>query len=273
MAVRHRPQAQALDSGRGAKLPEGDTIHRIARRIDAALVGRPLGRVEAPNPRSPLHHRPGELHEATIERAEARGKHLLLHFDSGLALHSHLGMSGRWRVSADGRPPFAKPWLLLASGGAVASLTGGKILRLVSETRIRNDPALARLGPDPLAAGFDEEAAVSRLLAWEPSETVGAALQDQTLFAGIGNVIRIEAMWLARVSPWRRVGDLGAGEGAELVARSRWVMEASLRQGRRPKQIYGSLSRRPCPRCGGRIRERGQGDANRVTYWCEGCQR
>jgi endonuclease VIII len=253
-------------------MPEGDTIHRIARRIGTALEGRELGLAEAPNPRSPLHNRAAELAGATLTLSEARGKHLLLHFDNDLVLHSHLGMSGRWRVAADGSAPFGKPWLVLASGRSVAQTSGGKILRLVSEARARNDPALARLGPDPLRPEFDEQAAARRILAWQPRERIGAALNDQALIAGVGNVIRIEALWLSKVSPWRRIESLGPEEAAAIVANSRWVMETAIAKGSRPKQIYGKLSRRPCPRCGGTIRSHGQGDDNRVTFWCEGCQ-
>lgn len=254
-------------------MPEGDTIHRAARRIDVALAGRQLGLVEAPNPRSPLHRRATELTGTTLELAEARGKHLLLHFSGDRVVHSHLGMNGRWRISADGRMPYGKPWLTLASGRAFAALSGGKLLRLVSSSRARNDPALLQLGPDPLAADFAPEAAAARLSGWEPSERVGAALLDQALIAGIGNVIRIEALWLAEISPWRRVGELSETEAADLVRHSQWIMETAIRRGSRPQRIYGKLARRPCPRCGGRIRSHGQGDDNRLTYWCEGCQR
>lgn len=254
-------------------MPEGDTIHRIARRIGVALSGRQLGLVEAPNPRSPLHARVTELDGATLTESEAYGKHLLLHFDNALVVHSHLGMSGRWRVSADGAAPLGKPWLLLASGRSVAHTSGGKILRLVSAARARNDPALAQLGPDPLRPGFDEALAARRILGWEPSERVGAALNDQSLIAGVGNVIRIEALWLSRVSPWRRIADLEPAEAEAIVKHTRWVMETAIARGERPKQIYGKRARRPCPRCGGRIRSHGQGDDNRVTFWCEGCQR
>ena len=260
-------------------MPEGDTIHRAARRIDLALVGREIPQAEAPNPRSPLHNRAGELAGRTLERAEARGKHLLLHFSGDAVVHSHLGMNGRWRVSADGSLPFGKPWLLLASGPGIAAQSGGKILRLISAARARNDPSLMQLGPDPLAPGFDEEAAAARLLAYEPSERVGAALLDQSLIAGIGNVIRIEACFLSKVSPWRVVADLEPEEALALVRSSRWIMETAIERGARPKQIYGlkGLEARggppaTCPRCGGRVRIRGQGDDNRVTYWCEACQ-
>ena len=254
-------------------MPEGDTIHRAARRIDSALVGKEMAIAAAPNPRSPLHARATDLGGRTLERAEAKGKHLLLHFSGDLVVHSHLGINGRWRVAADGHLPAGKPWLLLGSGRGIAAQSGGKILRLISAARARNDPALLQLGPDPLAPGFDEPAAAARLLAYEPSERVGAALLDQSLIAGIGNVIRIEACFVSKVSPWRRVGELSATEAEALVSSSRWIMETAIARGSRPQQIYGRKGRRGgCPRCRARIMIRGQGDDNRVTYWCESCQ-
>jgi endonuclease VIII len=253
-------------------MPEGDTIHRIARRFDAALVGREIESAAAPSARSPLHDRAGELTGRTLERVEARGKHLLLHFSGDAVVHSHLGMNGRWSVRGDGPMPRGRPWLVLAGGPAVASQTGGKILRLTSAARARNDPVLLRLGPDPLAPGFDADAATARLLTWEPTVPVGEALLDQTLIAGIGNVIRVEACFQPGISPWRRVADLTAEEAGGIVAAASRVMEATVATGHRPKQIYGRPPR-PCPRCGGRIQVRGQGDDNRVTYWCEACQR
>ena len=253
-------------------MPEGDTIHRVATRINSALVGREIEIADAPSARSPLHRRAAELTGLRLERVEARGKHLLLHFSGDAVVHSHLGMNGRWFVRADGRRPSGRPWLVLGSGAAFASQTGGKILRMTSAVRARNDPVLLRLGPDPLAPGFDPESATARLLVWEPSIPVGEALLDQTLIAGIGNVIRVEACFLPGVSPWRRVGDLGTEEARAIVDSAAEVMAATHATGRRPKQLYGRAPR-PCIRCGGRILSRGQGDDARVTYWCEGCQR
>ncbi len=253
-------------------MPEGDTIHRLARRIDAALAGRRLELAAAPNRRSPLHGRAEELAGATLERAEARGKHLLLQLSGERVIHSHLGVSGRWSVRADGRLPRGEPWLLLAAGGTVAAQNGAKILRLVSASRARNDPALMRLGPDPLRPGFDAAAAAARVRAHSPATAIGEALNDQSLIAGVGNVIRIEALFIAGVSPWRRSGELSEEQARRIVGAVKWVMDASIERGSRPRRIYGR-PRRPCPRCGGRIRSRGQGDDNRVTLWCEGCQR
>ena len=181
-------------------------------------------------------------------------------------------MNGRWFVRADGRASYGRPWLELGAGPALANQNGGKILRMTSAARARNDPVLLQLGPDPLRPGYDREAAAERLLDYEPSVPVGEALLDQTLIAGIGNVIRIEACFLPGISPWRPVGELKPDEAWSIVNANSWVMETSLATGRRPKQIYGR-ARRPCARCGGRVMTRGQGDDNRVTYWCEGCQR
>lgn len=252
-------------------MPEGDTIHRVARRFQA-LVGKEIDDASAPSARSPLHAGAHELTGRTLESAEAHGKHLLLSFSGDRVVHSHLGMNGRWFVASDGRRSRGRPWLELVAGGAVATQRGGKILRMTSAARARNDPVLMQLGPDPLRPGYDPAAATARLLAYEPTIPVGEALLDQTLIAGVGNVIRIEACFEPGVSPWRKVGELAGEEAAAVVATVSRVMEATLATGRRPKQIYGR-DRRPCPRCGGRIRIRGQGDDNRVTYWCEGCQR
>jgi endonuclease-8 len=253
-------------------MPEGDTIHRIARRIEAGLGGREIETASAPSARSPLHGRAGELAGRRLDAVEARGKHLLLGFSGDVVVHSHLGINGRWSVRDDGRMPAGRPWFVLAAGAAVASQRGGKALRMSSAAHVRNDPVLLRLGPDPLAPGFDPAAAARRLLAYEPTAAVGEALLDQSLIAGLGNVIRVEACFAAAVSPWRRIADLEPEEARAIVDSAAAVMAATLAQGRRPKRLYGRAPR-PCPRCGGRIEVRGQGDDNRVTYWCAGCQR
>ena len=253
-------------------MPEGDTIHRIARRMAAALAGREIAIADAPNPRSPIHHRAGELRGRTLDLAEARGKHLLVHFSGDLVLHSHLGMNGRWWVSADAQPAARRAWIRFGSGAATAAQTGGKLLRLVSESRARNDPGLAQLGPDPLRPGFDAHQAAARLLAERGDREVGDVLLDQRVIAGIGNAIRNEACFAAEVSPWRRVGDLDADEAERLIVESRRIMTVALDTGRRPHHVYRA-ERRPCPRCGARIAVRAQGDAGRAAYWCPACQR
>jgi endonuclease VIII len=252
-------------------MAEGDTIHRVARRLEDALTDRLIEVAEAPSARSPVGRRASELRGRTLERVEARGKHLLAAFSGGLVLHSHLGIDGRWSVRVGAPKARGRPWLRLRSGEAVAAQYGGKVLRIESAARIRNDPALLRLGPDPLAAGFDADAAVARLLSLEPSREVGEAILDQRVIAGIGNAIRAEALFRARISPWRRIGDLARDEALAVVERAQEVMQAGFSTGRRPRSVYRA-PHQPCPRCGTAIRSRGQGDANRIAYWCPRCQ-
>jgi endonuclease-8 len=253
-------------------MPEGDTIHRIARRMNVALAGREIALADAPSPRSPVQSRVAELRGRTLDAAEARGKHLLVHFSGAVVLHSHLGMNGRWRVSADGRAPSGRPWIRIGSGPAVAAQTGGRLLRLVSESRARNDPGLMQLGPDPLRPGFDAADAAARLLSASPSREVGEALLDQRLIAGIGNAIRNEACFAAAISPFRRIGELESDQALGLIQECRRIMLVAVETGRRPHQVYRA-QRRPCPRCGGRIAVRAQGDDARAAYWCPQCQR
>ena len=252
-------------------MPEGDSVHQVARRLSAALAGRELERAQAPSPRSPLHGRAEALLGRRLDHAEARGKHLLAHFSGDLVLHSHLGMSGRWRFFADGGSPHSRPWLLLAAGSATATQTEGKLLRLVSESRLRTDRVLRRLGPDPLGEGFDRGEATRRLRELGAGREVGEALLDQRIVAGVGNAIRNEACFAARVSPWRAVDELGAEQVERLLGEVERTMRASLARGRRPRAIYRA-TRTGCPACGGRVSSRGQGDENRTAYWCARCQ-
>ncbi|HXV52310.1 MAG TPA: DNA-formamidopyrimidine glycosylase family protein [Solirubrobacterales bacterium] len=250
-------------------MPEGDTIHRAARQLNLALGGREIGLAEAPNPRSPLHRRAAELQGRTLEHAEARGKHLLVHFSGGVVLHTHLGMNGKVFVVADGRRPYGKPWWTLASGRSIAAQTGAKLLRLTSETRARNDPALIQLGPDPLVPGFDVAETAVRMRRLGAGREIGAVVLDQGAIAGIGNAIRCEALFRARISPFRPVDDLSEAELELVVAENEAVMRESMAKGRRPRAMYRA---RRCPNCGGEVSSRGQGDDNRTAYWCPGCQ-
>lgn len=252
-------------------MPEGDTIHRAARRLDAALRGRELAVAEAPNPRSPLHRRTAQLEGAKLEHAEARGKHLLAHFSNGLVLHSHLGMNGRWWIQPDGRLPYSEPWVVLGVAPAVASQTGGRLLRLVTESTARNDPGLLQLGPDPLRVGFDAEVVAQRLRVAGRGRHVADALLDQRIVAGVGNAIKNEACFCARIDPWRLAESLSDDEALRLIRECERVMKVSLRCGRRPRSIYRQAGR-GCPTCGTPIHSRGQGEANRSTYWCPACQ-
>jgi endonuclease-8 len=251
-------------------MAEGDTILRAARRIEEALVGEQVG-VSTPNPRGRAAG-VRRLDGRTFERAEARGKHLLLHFGD-LVLHSHLGMSGSWHVYTQGaawRKPPATAWAVLKGESSEVVQFGGPTLRLLRTDALHRDPTLSRLGPDILATGFDAQAVVSSLRA-HPHRTLGDALLDQTLVAGIGNIFKSEACFAARLDPWQPIGDLTDEQLDHVVDFAHNLMQDAVEHGRHACTVYRRAGR-PCPTCGTGIVSRGQGDANRTTYWCPQCQ-
>jgi endonuclease-8 len=253
-------------------MAEGDTILRTARRLDAALAGQRVS-ARAPNPRGRAAG-VERLDGAQVESVEARGKHLLVRFEGGLVLHSHLAMSGAWHVYPRGarwrRSP-GSAWLVLGAGDADAAQFGGPTLRLLDAARLHSDPTLGRLGPDILGEGFGGEQGARSMRRAEPSRGLGEALLDQQLIAGIGNIFKSEGCFAASINPWRRLAQIDDGELAGVLESTRSLMRDAVRSGRQPRRVYRRAGE-PCPRCGTALRSRGQGDANRTTYWCPGCQ-
>ena len=251
-------------------MAEGDTILRAARRLEAAIGGEPV-EASAPNPRGRAAGIE-RLDGLVLERADAHGKHLLLDFGE-LVLHSHLGMSGSWHTYRQGEPwrkPTGSSWAVLATGRAEAVQFGGPTLRLLRAGAVPRDPMLSRLGPDILAPDFDPER-IARSLRNAPERSLGDALLDQHLVAGIGNIFKSEACFAAHLDPWQRVVDLPDEQLAHVARAAHDLMRAAVDDGRDDRAVYKRAGR-PCPRCGTTIRSRGQGDANRTTYWCPSCQ-
>jgi endonuclease-8 len=242
-------------------MPEGDSLHRAARRLQV-LVGETV-EVESPNPRAAATGVAEQLDGRRLEGVEAVGKNLLLSFEGGLVLRSHLRMSGRWTVRARGSVTQGRPWLVLRGRGREAVLWGGPVLEL-------NKRAVRRLGPDILARPPDLDRMVANLRLARGRE-VGDALLDQRLVAGIGNMWKAEALWRAGVSPWSRVGDTSDAELRSVLENAARLMRRSVDTGREERAIYRKAGR-PCPRCRTPIDSRGQGDANRTAYWCPVCQ-
>jgi endonuclease-8 len=245
-------------------MPEGDSLHRAARRLQV-LVGERVA-VETPHPQAATERLAERLDGRRLLGVEAVGKNLLLAFEGGLVLRSHLRMRGRWEVRLrDSRPKRGKPWLVLRAASHEALLWNGPVLELTAR-------AIRRLGPDILSDPPDLEQMIENLRGEHPSRELGDALLDQRLVAGIGNVWKAESLWRARISPWCRLGDLTDEALRLTLAEAARLMRGSLESGREERMIYRRAGR-PCPRCGTPIRSRGQGDANRTTYWCPGCQR
>jgi endonuclease VIII len=244
-------------------VPEGDALHRIAALLQP-LVGERL-EAESPHPRGRATGVAEVVDGHVLEEVRAVGKHLVLRFDAGVVLRSHLRMNGRWRLERRGAPRRGSPWLVLRGQEWEARQWNGPVLAL-------DRRPLRRLGLDLLAAETDVEALLRPLRRSDRARSVGEALLDQRLIAGIGNMWLAEALWQARVSPWRSLGDTNDDELRGVLAWAQARMRASVAGVRSPRAVH-RRSGRACRRCGTPIRSRGLGDANRTAYWCPMCQR
>lgn len=251
-------------------MAEGDTILRAKQRLDT-LVGQSIA-VSAPNPRGRASQIE-RLDGLTLDGIDTHGKHLVFRFGD-LALHSHLGMSGGWHVyphRARWRRPRSSAWAVLSGERADAVQFGGPTLRVLRASRVAIDPQLTRLGPDILAPDFDLDAVVAIFRATDQSRTLGDALLDQRLTAGIGNIFKSEACFAAKVDPWHKLSEVSEEDLRLVLEAARDQMLSAVRLGDRHRfRVY--KHRGPCSRCRGTVHHRGQGDANRTTWWCERCQ-
>ena len=273
-------------------MPEGDTLFRAADVLRRALLG---DRVTA------ARGRPGGVHLARVvgtrvQDVSTHGKHLLIRFDDGLTLHTHLGMKGTWHRYAPGarwrRAP-ARAVAVIETAGCTAVCFDAPVVELLETRALAQHPSLARLGPDLLAPTPDLATAVARLRAPERATlTIAEALLDQAAVAGLGNVYRSELLFAARIDPFVRVVSLDAvvlesllKMGVRLLAANtgggqRVTMPDALGaqpgtsrglRGRSDRWVYRRAGR-PCRRCGTPVRSTSLGHPPRRLYWCPCCQ-
>jgi endonuclease-8 len=245
-------------------MPEGDALHRSARRLQP-LVGQRI-EAQAPHPRAQAERVAERIDGRTLESVEAIGKNLLLRFEGGVVLRSHLRTSGRWTLRPRGEARAGTPWLVLRGQAVEGVLWNGPTLEL--HTR-----ALARLGPDILERPPRIGDVLARMRRADPTRWLGETLLDQSIVAGIGNMWLAEALWDAALSPWRRLAEVPEPDRRLAVETAARMMRAAVDTGREGgRQVYRRAGR-PCPRCRARVRSWGQGDDNRIAYWCPVCQR
>ena len=243
-------------------MPEGDSLHRIARRLQP-LVGERI-EAESPHPRGAATGVARAVDGRVLEHVGAVGKHLVLRFEGGVVVRSHLRMSGRWHVDPRGGALRGRPWLVLRGTAWEATQWNGPVLAL-------GDMPAGRVGPDLLALETQPSTIVARIRRADQSRLLGEVLVDQRVVAGVGNMWLAEALWQARLSPWSAVGDVTDAELNGALTWARDKMRAAVLDARPPHNVYRKAGR-PCPRCGERIRSRGLGEANRTAYWCPACQ-
>lgn len=260
-------------------MPEGDTLFKAAARLRPALAGHSLTRFEAPRlvgDRPPLGTR--------IDDVEARGKHLLVHFDGGLTLRTHLRMTGSWHLYRVGERWQKGAHLARAVVGADSGWEAVCFQAPVVETyhRALGEPdAFAALGPDLCRPESLADAVLDQVLERAaalagPGTTLGEALLDQRIAAGIGNVYKSEACWAVRLDPGRPLADVAPEDRRRVWATAARQLQANLGHAERRTHpaglaVYGRRGQ-PCRRCGTAIRMARQGEQARSTYWCPSCQ-
>lgn len=259
-------------------MPEGDTIFRAAERLRPVLAGATVVRFEAPRL---VGARPWP--GTRIDAVEALGKHLLIHFDGGLSLRTHMRMTGSWHVYRAGerwrKPAYLARVVIDVDSGWTAVCFSAPIVETYQ--RAAGTRALAALGPDlcrPDSLEADVlDAVVARLadLA-EPDTEVGVALLDQRIAAGIGNVFKSEACFAVGLDPFTPIAALDVAARRELWATAARQLRANLGPGRRTTHPRGLAvyrrAGRSCHTCGTPIRMKRQGEQQRSTYWCPRCQ-
>jgi endonuclease-8 len=259
-------------------VPEGDTVWLAAQRMNTALAGATLVRGEFRIPQLATT----DLTGATVTEVVPRGKHLLIRLADGRTLRTHFRMDGSWHIYRPGHRWHGGPAydvrMVLATDEW--ECVGYRLHDIDLLPTADEDRLVGHLGPDVLGPDWDLDEVLRRLRE-RPDEQAGVALVDQRNQAGVGNLYKVEALFLERVHPWARVADVD--DLPALVQRARALMRANLghpqqvttgdpRKGR-DHWVFGRQGK-PCRRCRTTILlgEQGPATQERVTWWCPTCQ-
>ena len=259
-------------------MPEGDTILRAANRIRPVLEGAVPDEIVTPQPRHARDNWPERLRGRHVVGVDTHGKHLFLRFEGGLVLHSHLRMTGAWAVYRHGarwrRAP-KRAWLVLRARGQEVVEFDGPVLELMTAGRAALRPAAraarpgrararVRRGALPAAAARGRPHARARRRTARP-----AGRRRASATSG-----RRRAAGARRSTHGARCRRSATPRRSSVIANVRPRMQRAVAAPRKDpsdRHVYNRTGG-PCHRCGARILARGQGDDNRTTYWCPGCQ-
>lgn len=281
-------------------MPELPEVETVRRGLAPAMEGRRIARAEVNRPdlRWPLPERMAErITGARVERLRRRSKYILADLDTGESLLIHLGMSGRMLVSGvmlgdfhlDHPAPQKHDHVVLTmEGGARVTFNDARRFGAMDLVRTDREAAhwlLAGLGPEPFGNEFNEDYLVARLKG--KATPIKAALLDQGIVAGLGNIYVCEVLFRAGIDPRRQAGRIASARIARLVPLIREVLSEAIAAGgsslRDHRQASGELGYfqhafrvydredEPCTACGTPLRRIVQ--SGRSTYFCPHCQR
>jgi endonuclease-8 len=260
-------------------MPEGDTIHKLAAYLRPRLQGR---RLDAGQTRAAEG---GDLAGRTVENVQARGKHLLVVFDDGRVLRTHLGMWGSWHHYRRGevwKRPAREAAVVLNVADDVYVCFKPREVELLREQGVRARLLATHLGPDLIADCIDMDTVIARARECLDAQTpIIDVLLDQRPAAGIGNVYKSEILFLEHIHPLRCLEALQDSQLLRLYARARSLLRANLGGGPRVTRrsddtagrlwVYGRQDQ-PCLVCRTPVRYALLGAGQRATYWCPCCQ-
>jgi endonuclease-8 len=278
-------------------MPEGDTIYRSARAMQRAIGGQlctgfetGLAKLARVNDDTPIAGR-------AIEKVEARGKWLLVHFSGDLILLTHMLMSGSWHLYRTGE----KWWMgkdrmraVIRTADWQAVAFNVPVAEFHTARSLERNTQVPKLGIDVLGSAYTVEAGIAKLKAYgaaHPDAEIAVVLLNQRVLAGLGNVYKSEVAFAAGVNPFRAMSTItdreyemmaevaqrwmkqnvfdGAGDGIVTYSGNRRTTGSSNRDDR--LWVY-RRSGQECRRCGAAIEMRKQGVQARSTYWCPSCQ-
>jgi formamidopyrimidine-DNA glycosylase len=288
-------------------MPELPEVETVRRGLAPAMEGARFAKVEVRDRRLRwpiVKDFEKRLMGRTVTGLGRRAKYLLADLSSGEVLLMHLGMSGSFRVGQDAKPGayYHERSKSAAHDHVVFHMSNGEVItfndprrfgsmKLVARAKIEQEPLLRGLGPEPLGNEFDA-AMLARACAGKKT-SLKAALSDQRIVAGLGNIYVCEALFRARLSPRRRASTIADrnglpnGRAEALVDAIKAVLNdaiaaggSSLRDHRRADGSLGDFQHNfqvydregePCPHCGGKIKRIVQ--TGRSTFYCPSCQK
>ena len=259
-------------------MPELPEVEKAARQLTSAALGKTIAAVKTIHPSLKRKLPPARARAARgkrIESIERRGKHQLLHLDSGDTLVVHFRMNGDWEIgtTSDALDRFARAAIELTDGTRI-SLVDRRALSSITLDK-KGSSSLPKLGREASDISLDADYLLENLK--RKKIAIKPALMDQAVVAGLGNIYVAEALWEAEMDPRRPAAKVPRAQLEKLVAAIRLVLSPKKRLPGRYTDTRGASrfavydrEGEVCRRCGGTIERIVQ--AGRSTYFCPSCQ-
>jgi endonuclease VIII len=271
-------------------MPEGPTIRHTADQLRTVLEGHQITRFQSPLKKAAAEGWADKISGQSVSTVRSHGKNLFIDFANDWTLYTHMLMWGAWHVYAQGEPwrkEARKARVVLETATHCAVLFSAPVCQLLHTSELATHPT-SELGPDLLAEHFgpDDLAEIRRRLQAQGDASIGEAIMNQTVLAGIGNILKSEILFTSRIHPERPAASLNDDEFACLIATSQDMMRRAydthsfihvflppaLRQATGSLGYVYGRSGQVCLRCGGTIAMVRQGPMQRMTFFCPICQ-